>query len=108
MGQLLAKQCGWKAEIVVTPPSWRMRTARWLFAFSVLLVVFQAYALLAVPWIEPSLAGVGSELPSDSRLPAEPIRNWQSCFPRELGTRSAHGADHAVGQAALQGVPSVG
>ena len=52
---------GWHADIVVTPPTWRVRFVRWLVAVTVLSIAYQAYALLVVPVIEP---GPGAESPA--------------------------------------------
>lgn len=53
LGQTLMTISGWNADIVVTPPTWRVRIVRWLFAVSVMCAVYEAYALLVVPLIEP-------------------------------------------------------
>ena len=66
MHRTLTTLSGWNADIVVTPPTWRMRVVRWLLAVTVLSIAYQAYALLVVPVIEP---GPGKELQS---APVEP------------------------------------
>jgi hypothetical protein len=65
--QTLTTLSGWNADIVVTPPTWRVRFVRWLLAVTVLSIAYQAYALLVVPWIEP---GPGAEVqPAPFELP---------------------------------------
>jgi lipopolysaccharide export system protein LptA len=45
---------GWSTDVVLTPPTWQVRAARWLSALGVLIVVYQLYAILVVPLIEPT------------------------------------------------------
>ena len=49
----VAALTGSNAAIIVTPPTWRVRISRSLVALVTLTLVYQAYALFVVPWIEP-------------------------------------------------------
>ncbi|MFW6172014.1 MAG: hypothetical protein ACODAD_16120 [Planctomycetota bacterium] len=87
------------SEVVVTPPGWRVRIARWFLAFTVCWLAYQAYTFVMVPWIEPSVppamqAGLSD---GDEQLLAresdEDLKHlfaataWERNNPMELKTR---------------------
>ncbi len=85
--QALSKLGGWDADVVVTPPTWRVRFVRWFVAVVVLCIAYQVYALLMVPIIEPSpgTASDGELVESPVTVDAHP--ELAELFPEDAWER---------------------
>ncbi len=79
--QALIRLSGWNAEVVVTPPAWRVRGVRWLVAVVALTITYQAYALLVVPLIEPGPGAERGQAEAEAPIAGDTHPEFAELFP---------------------------
>lgn len=87
---LLAMMTGRGREVIVTPPTWTVRISRWLVGLIACVLLYQAYALIVVPWVEPPLSNSDSRGPRDisEPHPVPKIAGIEKLFPEDAWERN--------------------